>query len=299
MDTSNKFMTTAKDSSFQTSLDILQDLQTFINGTIAQAGHILEDEYKYAENLTLGDLENAGTLIAEPIQTYLLEEVKVQSLFNELEKLINNLSDTSSTLHNMNISRNFLLNNGENLNSQLKNVTDMLDSINTTCTGCVPSNYGLTSNIDYTQLPEFDDQIHGAERAEANITNIYNQGVAALDQIAQTINDVAKDPITDVENILLETSNNIANVYTTIDDRLSAISDEMGEYENRIHDRFDVADDYLLYRDYTMLGLILLCFLIFGIFTIGLILGSIVSKDIDPRERSSAANFCGNFLMLQ
>ena len=34
IDTSNKFMTTAKDSSFETSLDIIGDLQTFVDGSV-------------------------------------------------------------------------------------------------------------------------------------------------------------------------------------------------------------------------------------------------------------------------
>ena len=34
IDSSNKFMTTAQDSSFETSLDIVGDLQTFVDGTV-------------------------------------------------------------------------------------------------------------------------------------------------------------------------------------------------------------------------------------------------------------------------
>ncbi len=32
------------------------------------------------------------------------------------------------------------------------NVIDSLDTINTTCAGCVPSNNGLTTDVDYTQV---------------------------------------------------------------------------------------------------------------------------------------------------
>ncbi len=50
------------------------------------------------------------------------------------------------------------------------------------------------------------------------------QGLHAIDQIAESIDDVAAASLSDVEKIIHETSTNIANIYTTVDDRLTSVS---------------------------------------------------------------------------
>ncbi|XP_072044003.1 prominin-1-A-like [Amphiura filiformis] len=224
IDFSNTFMTRAKDTSFQTSFDVLDDLQMFTTGSSGQLSHILEDEYEYVEDLALDDLQNVGMLIAAPVEDYLLEEVQVQVLFNEFEKLIHDLNDTHVTLLRMNVSRTILTQQEETLRTELEDVSKRLDDINTTCAGCVPPNQGLTINIDFNSLPVLDDQISGSNTSIANISSLYNKGVEALDQIESDINSAAEEPINDIEDVISSTSDSIDEIHTGANDQLVAVS---------------------------------------------------------------------------
>ena len=55
----------------------------------------------------------------------------------------------------MDDSRTYLIQSEGDLRTQLNNVSKTLDDINATCTGCVPSNQGLTVNVDFTQVRVF------------------------------------------------------------------------------------------------------------------------------------------------
>ena len=62
------------------------------------------------------------------------------------------VNDTKMTLEYLALRRDALIFAGEFVIDTLQISSDTLDNINATCVGCVPSNNGLTLNVNFTQV---------------------------------------------------------------------------------------------------------------------------------------------------
>ncbi|XP_064383670.1 prominin-1-like isoform X2 [Halichondria panicea] len=295
---SNVTLSTALKRYPNTLRNAMTDSVNYINGTFNEVLFLADDGLNTVLDRVKTDIQDAGTVLGNPLQTSLEEQLN--PFINTSEALFSNVNSVSEDLMNLNETIREIESLSNQLNDSLLQLQEAIANLtsacmgNSTCVNGVPSFQAtdVTVQIDTAQL---DDGLATLNNVDINSTRaLITSGTSIINNISNIIDQ-------QLSNFSIPSISALDSITTLITNLQQTVAQEVGS-NGTINGIIDLAAGYIElgdgYRYIAFVVLFLAIFLIWLVFTIGMLCGVFgYSPKTSPYDRSAVSN-CGAKLLF-
>ncbi|KAK6177842.1 hypothetical protein SNE40_012725 [Patella caerulea] len=305
---SNDRMTTAIDKFDVTVGNNLDDVDLFLNNTVTQVKHLLENDLNFTFDVLFRDLDNVDVLVGIPVRDQFDQSAGINSIFTQVGNL---QTDVNTVISNFDTVDNDLTNLKSNFTSFKTELDNWILDYESTRSGCTTSQTAgvCATFVDGNNLsPPFDPNNIDISSAKTEIDNVRSQDMSSLVQTAkdefngipERVKNDSATAIQDMKTTVNNYKGEITPIINTIENFQTDASGSLNieDIKKTVTEYSDLAKPYDKYRWYGGVGLTSIVLLVVLLEFLGLAFGVCgSSSDTLPTERSCLSNAGGNMLM--
>ncbi|XP_075071995.1 prominin-1-A-like [Mixophyes fleayi] len=298
---SNSKIDTAVNNSFTSFNNTMDNLKTYVN-TVPQDVDIIINSSSAPIDLANSRITDIGPVLGGMIKKDI--EAVANPTLDSVQTLVNNLNATQQSLNAMNGSFNALV---EQQNQLVTNLTALRQQINNTLSSCGspcssgPSIEDLAIDANFQNVPDISQSQKAIDDVlNSRIADTIQKARQTLNDIPQTVTNQTKTSVKDVQDQLLNIQRKIQDVRGSIPivDTLATVNSYFDMAMNYSHQYQADIVKYNYYR--WIVGICLSCIILLVVVCnlLGLLLGPCGHRaHVDPTDRNCASNCGGDFFM--